>query len=221
MTQHLTNKEELIISGQVIYIETISNIEDLFENLLKKDPEHEDIKDERIPYWADLWPSAVALSEYISEKKIVFQGLKVLELGCGLGLPGIVAGRLGAKLVLTDYIQEALDLARHNWSLNNIDSAEFIRMDWRKPDTNINADIVIASDIAYEKKSFEDLVAAFKSLLAPGKKIIISEPDRAFAQSFFYELRNRGFNVKTETRSLIFRSHRYTIHVHELEFSGA
>ncbi len=216
MAMPQTKLIEIDIEGFSINIETVSNIDALFEELLMKGEDHEDVKDERIPYWADLWPSAIALSNFIVRQKTIHLGLKVVELGCGIGLPGIVAGKLGAKVIFTDYIQAALDFTKLNWDRNNKEAAEFLIMDWRKPIKGLDADIIIASDIAYEKKSFEDLLSAFKQLLSPHTKMYISEPNRAFSQSFFRDLKEHGFLVNSVQEKLMFRDQAYTIHVHEI-----
>jgi len=211
-----TKRQEIKIYDRIIKVDTVSDIDELFEALVSKGPDHEDVKDERIPYWADLWPSAVALSNYILKNNLIVPGTKVLEIGCGLGLPGIVAGQLGAKVILSDYIQEALDFAGHNWSLNNSDPADLLLMDWRSPEPSLKVYIVLASDIAYEKKSFDDLIKTFKILLKRGGKMLISEPNRAFAQAFFNGLKDTGFSVNSQKDSLEFRGQKYSIHIHEL-----
>lgn len=211
-----TKLNEVILAEKVVFIETISNVDDLFQDLLSKSPDHEDVLDERIPYWADLWPSAIGLADFIIKSNVIKPGMKALELGCGAGLPGIIAGQQGASVVFSDYIQDALDLAKRNWEHNNSGAAEFLLMDWRNPVAGLSADIILASDIAYEKKSFADLVHAFKSLLKPAGKMLIAEPNRAFAQAFFSDLMHCGFDVNSTMQELHFRSQKYSIHIHEV-----
>ncbi len=191
-----TEQEILNVAGINITLLKIVNVDELFNNLVAKGDQHEDVKDERIPYWADLWPSAIGLSEHIINSKIIASNTTVHELGCGLGLTGIVAGKLGAEVLFTDYLEEALDFAKQNWNLNNSETASFKKMDWRNPDTGLKADLLLASDVAYERKSFEFLPHAFKSLTKHGGKIIVSEPNRLLSQGFFESLSSRGFAVK-------------------------
>ena len=76
----------LNIEGLSVDIERVTNIDALFAELIAKGENHPDFKDERIPYWAELWASALALSQYLVASKIDFQGKKVLEIGAGFGL---------------------------------------------------------------------------------------------------------------------------------------
>lgn len=220
MTLPQTNLNEVDIEGKAFQIHTVSNIDQLFDDLLTKGPEDESVKDERIPYWAELWPSAIALSNYLIRQSVIQPGMKVLELGCGVGLPGIVAGSLGAEVIFSDYIQDTLTLASLNWTLNNHQDAQFLLMDWRKPLQEIKAELLLASDIAYERKSFDDLIKAFKVLIKPDGKILVSEPNRAYSQSFFHELTDHGFLVKSETEELEFRFQKYRVHIFDIRLKG-
>src|SRR5262249_32627489 len=74
--------------------------------------EHAFEHDEFLPYWAELWPSGVALASAVS--RLVVHGLRVLELGCGLALPSITAARRGARVLATDWSAEAVALAEWN-----------------------------------------------------------------------------------------------------------
>ncbi|MBK8878607.1 MAG: hypothetical protein IPN74_08700 [Haliscomenobacter sp.] len=128
-----TNQTTLELDGHTVELTVITNLDELLDQLIAKGPDHEDVRDERIPYWAELWPSAVALSRYLLETYPSLEGKNVLELGCGLGLPGIVAGLLGAEVTLTDYLPEPLGFARRNWEQNLSRPARFELLDWRNP----------------------------------------------------------------------------------------
>src|SRR5439155_14224135 len=67
-------------------------------------------EDEFLPYWAELWPSGLALARYVAGLDLV--GRKVLELGCGLGLPSLAAALRGADVLATDWADEAIELLR-------------------------------------------------------------------------------------------------------------
>src|SRR6476661_8645367 len=75
-------------------------------------------RDEFLPYWAELWPSALALADVVASRDV--RGLDVLELGCGLGVPSLVAARGGARVLATDWAEDALALLRANAARNGV-----------------------------------------------------------------------------------------------------
>lgn len=195
------------------------NVDELLDRLLAKGDTHEDVLDERIPYWAELWPSALGLARYLIENKIIGPGTSVTELGCGLGLPGIVAGKLGGAVTLTDYLEEALQFAAHNWLLNCEGQPTCVQLDWRYPNPAVAADVLIASDITYEKRFFEFLPAAFRSMCKPGGQVIVSDPHRQVAFSFFESLPALGFEVAHTAYGIPawVSTHRHTIDVYAIK----
>ena len=194
----------------------VINFEEVYEALLKKDMNDAAVVDERIPYWTDLWASSIALSQHLVKSSHINKKTNVLEIGCGLGLPGIVAGMLGAKVTMTDYDEESLLFARHNWDLNNTSSATFQTLDWRKPDKTMAADVLLASDVAYERSAFKFLTKAFKTLINRKGIILISEPNREYAQTFFKNLSSNGFTVKKNIYNIEFNKMQSKINVFEV-----
>ena len=100
-----TAERTTTIGGQEITLLSPANADDLIS-------EDDYVKDERLPYWADLWPSAQILAEEVRTMRLA--GQRVLELGCGLGLVSIAAAMAGADVVATDYYDDALLFARAN-----------------------------------------------------------------------------------------------------------
>ena len=192
----------------------IKDIDTLFSLLLNKT--HADISftDERMPYWADLWPSAIALSEYITEHSALVKNQDVIELGCGLGLPGMVASNLGGKVLMTDYLEEALSFARLNWEQNLSSEFNSKLVDWRNIDDKKKYDIVLASDVAYENRSFQPLLIALKSLVKKNGRILLSEPNRKFSSPFI-ELLKTEFEIKKTNRPIQLDSIDYVISIYE------
>ena len=196
----------------------LENLDELFDNLIQKGDNHPDVLDERIPYWAELWASAVAMSEYLVENQyFINPSVKVTEIGCGLGLPSIVAGKLGADVCLTDYDADALDFAKLNWEQNlPHKKAHFQQLDWRNTDPSVKADLLLASDVAYEKRAFEPLLNAFKTLLKPNGTILITEPNRPVSTAFFSNLHTEGYDVKHSKREVELKGHTVLVNVYEM-----
>lgn len=183
-----TETHELQFGIITVDISCITNFDDLLNALISKGEDHEDYKDERLPYWADLWHSALALSQYLTENDIIKPCLNVTEIGCGLGVPGIVAAKLGGNVTLTDYMQETLDFLAINWKQNFDVPLQASLLDWRNPDPHFQADLLLASDVAYEKRAFDVLPKAIKILSKPGGRIILTEPQRKIAKPFLKTL---------------------------------
>ena len=136
--------------------------------------------DERLPYWAELWPSSLALAAWLAEQKAAITGRRCLDMGCGLGFSALVGRWLGAEVIGMDYDAEALRYAKVNATLNAIDGVEWQCMDWREPALpEKSIDIIWAGDIVYERR-FAGPVAAFMAYaLKPDGRAWIAEPGRA------------------------------------------
>jgi predicted nicotinamide N-methyase len=211
-----TRPFELQLEGLPISLTLVENLDELLDELIAKGPAHEDVKDERIPYWAELWPAAMGLGRHLLRHGCIRPGMSVLELGCGLGLPGIVAGKCGAVPTFTDYLPDALAFARHNWEQNLDRPARFALLDWRDPDPAFAAEVVLASDIAYEKRAFPFLPQAFRTLCRPGGKVFVADPSRSSAPEFFDQLPAQGFDVDVFSYLEHYKGHPSRIQVYVL-----
>lgn len=114
--------------------------------------------DEFLPYWAELWPAARALAEAVPE----VSGLRVVELGCGLGLPSLVAAAKGARATGSDWSPDAIDLLRKNASRNGLELRAEVR-DWREP-WNARFDLALAADVLYECRNVKPVLERLREL---------------------------------------------------------
>ena len=158
-----------------------------------------------VPYWSVLWRSGLALAHELADAPLA--GMRVLELGCGLGVPSLVAARAGAGVLATDEDPEALDLLRRNARANAID-VETARVDWRAADelaAQAPFDLVVAADVLYEPDGIQLLVPLLPRL---GREVWLADPGRAVADAFF-ELARDDWSVATSVRDGI-EIHRLT-----------
>lgn len=167
------------------------------------------------PYWISLWHSAIALAEFLT-RETDLKDKTILEVGCGAGLPGIVAGRLGGRVVLSDVEADALRLAELNWLMNLGEIPVIIPLDWRQPPPNAQFQMLLASDVAYETLLFDPLITLFQAVLMPGGEIYLSEPNRPIAETFFQMLENSGFSIESFSRVVAYSDLEMRIAIHRI-----
>ena len=113
--------------------------------------EEDYVRDERLPYWADVWPSSVVLAEHV--RRAEGASRRLLELGCGIGLVAASAARAGFDVTATDYYDDALEFARLNVATNAGREIRARLVDWRNlPDDLGTFNVVVASDVLYEPR---------------------------------------------------------------------
>lgn len=152
-------------------------------------------RDDRTPYGVVLWPAAIALAHEIATRPAEFRGRSVLELGAGVGLPGIVAASLGASVVQTDRNELALHVCRLNGERNRAAGVEYRLADWTAWDDARRYDWVIASDTLYAAELHPDQRRIFEGNLAPGGRLLLSDPYRAESLPLLEELERDGWRV--------------------------
>ena len=167
-------REKVVIEGQEFFLEKPSNSDKLFVDPAVRLAH---AQDQYLPYWADLWPAARMLSKVLVHETLPMGG-SALEVGCGLGLAGIVALSRGLKVVFTDYDPCALHFAAHNARLNGFDDFQTLLVDWRHPPAGLQVPLVLGSDLVYELRIVPPLVAFLDKILQPGGLCLLADQDR-------------------------------------------
>ena len=166
--------------------------------------EEDFVKDERLPYWADIWPSSTILAAKLLE--IGGTGKTALELGCGVGLCTMAARIAGFDVLSTDYYEDSLDFTRANAFTNLGSEARTRLLDWRHLPGDVgNFDLVFASDVLYEREYAELLPTIFGRTLLPGGSALVADPGRV-AAPFFVEACARGELEAAKIETLPFES---------------
>lgn len=151
-------------------------------------------EDQYMPYWAAFWPVSRYLSEVILNSSWP-AGAKAIELGCGLGLPGVAALLAGTDVLFTDYDASALKFAEANARLNGFQSPASQLLDWRKPLAE-RFDLIIASDLIYEERNIEPMVSLFEAMLKPKGVALAADQNRPHAEHFQRVVAERGFRCE-------------------------
>jgi len=152
-----------------------------------------------VPYWSALWRSGMALAHELTDADLA--GRRVVELGCGLGLPSLVAARKGADVLATDADEEALELLQRNARENGLRLGT-ARVEWGAPEDLVARapfDLVLAADVLYERASVAPLLSLLPRL---GGEVWLADPGRPAAAAFLERAPTR-WSVATRERGVV------------------
>lgn len=157
------------------------------------------VMDERLPYWADLWPAAQILAATLLRE--AGAGRTLLEMGCGLGLPTTAAVRAGFAVMATDYYEDAIHVARSNAARNTGMEPQVRMVNWREwPDDLGQFDVIVAADILYEAEYARLVADCIVVALKPDGEAIIADPGREALPIFFDRAAEIGLTVNVTER---------------------
>lgn len=146
--------------------------------------------EQNLPYWAEVWPSGIALADEIMAHPDRVRGHRVIEIGSGLGVTAIAALLAGASLTVADYSSESLLLCRYNALVNTGCVPDLLQINWRDPSAELRTlagigfPVVLAADVLYEKRDVEPILSLVEWLVAPDGLFWLSEPGRNVAERF-------------------------------------
>jgi len=186
-----TEEKSVVIKGRSFTILMPKFIEEYIDS---QDPL------QNFPLWAKVWEASWVLADFLAgipadpEKRLI-------EIGCGLGLVGVVAASFGHKVVMTEHNPGAIEFARANADLNHCTGMEIIDLDWNSPSLYSRFDYIIGSEVVYNEKDFEPLRHLFERLLKPEGEVILCEGIRRTSLDFFKEMQ-RHFDLKAQQKSI-------------------
>lgn len=188
-------------AGRLWRLERAADLETLW-NAMTEAPAA-DVDDERLPYWTELWPSSVALANWLERRREDIAGRRCVDMGCGLGLTAMAGQSMGARVLALDYEAEAVGFAARNAAANACPPALWAVMDWRRPALRAGcAWRVWGGDIMYERRFVAPVLRFLAHVLAPGGLAWVAEPGRTVYESFLHALHGGGWQgrcVYTET----------------------
>jgi predicted nicotinamide N-methyase len=153
-----------------------------------------------LPYWAKVWEASMVLAYFLGKQPVVL-GQKILEIGAGLGVVGIYAALLGHQVTISDINEDALQFARANAALNNVRNLEVRKIDWNDFTFTETYDVIVGSEIVYDRKSYPALVQFLLRTLQPGGMIFLAKNAELHAPAFFVEL-TQFFEFKQTTQTI-------------------
>jgi len=200
-------RHTITIGDITLIMETPPDLDALLDQAAERDPQAVDA----IPYYAILWPAAHGLAHYLWQHRDCVSGRRVIELGCGLGLPSVLAAHLGAHVLATDFHPDTGPWLRHNAALNHL-TLDYQKLDWNvvlappaseprlpidghpQPTLPIPADLVIGSDLLYERRHIPALVCVIDTLCVRGGHAVIADPGRDHLPLFVSTMEKYGWH---------------------------
>lgn len=181
------------IGDKIFVLECIRDLDeaiDLVCSSMSSDELLDPFAEDLCPYFGILWPAAEGLSIFLAENPEIVRGKKVLELGCGLGLPSLVSAHLGASVLATDFHPDVEEYFLRNCRHSSVE-AFYKRMNWREDINHVDQfDVVLGSDVLYESKHPEEVARGLLKFVRPGGTILLSDPGRAYVQQFIKCMNN-------------------------------
>jgi len=173
-------------------------ITDLEQILAGKDP----LKDvSTFPFWIRLWEAAIVLSEFIAGLPCERE-TTVLELGAGLGAPGLTAAAAGFSVTLTDYEELILDFERINAAASKLENVRFALLDWLKPPEMERYDIIIGAEILFREEFFQPLLDVLRKALKPDGVVYLAHDIKRRSLEPFLKMAEQEYRIAASQRKL-------------------
>lgn len=174
-------REKVLVEGKCFIIERPGDSDRVIDHPAVQEAHR---LDEYMPYWTDLWPASRMMAKVILREPWEQFPLKTsdkieaLEIGCGLGLPGLAALSCGLRVIFSDYDETAVQFAANNARINGFKDFRTLPFDWRHPPAGLRVPLVLASDLTYEERNVEPILSLIKTVLLPGGVCFLSDQDR-------------------------------------------
>jgi predicted nicotinamide N-methyase len=150
------------------------------------------------PYWMYLWTGAIELARRVDAEGSL-EGRHALDLGCGLGLVGVVAALAGAEVTFYDREQDALLFAAANAHCNGARAVSFQRGDFTRDSAGRRFDLILGAEVLYDRDAFAPLVAFLDAHLAPGGAVLLADAHRMDTAGFYVALGGAGYEMNRST----------------------
>jgi predicted nicotinamide N-methyase len=211
--RYRTEFNPLRLRGRELTILQVADIEPLLQG---RDP-FEDVSS--FPFWVRLWEAALLLSDLMLAQPVPSGG-RLLELGAGLGAPGLAAALAGHQVTLSDYEPQILDFQRVSAAVNNLTGIEFRIIDWLRPPKLERYETIIGAEILFRADFFRPLLQIFRNYLAPGGTIYLAHDAGRKSLGPFLELAAEDFTIGTMARKLSGDGKEVTVILNRLQFKA-
>jgi predicted nicotinamide N-methyase len=161
-----------------IYVPDYKQVKATYEKLRQVNPA------ELFPYWAKLWPSSIAMVQFIQANTGLIKDKAVLEIGAGLGLPSFAIAGIVKSIEVTDYAAEAVELLEKNIQHLQLSNIRAKQLDWNQFSGTIDAAVLLLSDVNYNPDEFDGLMQLINQCIDSGSTVLLATPQRIMASPF-------------------------------------
>lgn len=169
------------------------------------------------PLFGSLWPAAEGLANYLLQKSWPLRGQRVLEIGCGLGLPSLLCAKLGAQVETMDHHPGVASLLARNCQRNKLKTLTFHLASFQNTSARLGTyDLIIGSDILYEPDLYPKLEDFILRHAAQNCQIIIADPGRYAVSRFGAQLKTKG---QYQLEKLMIPGHELPIEIHSFQLA--
>jgi predicted nicotinamide N-methyase len=169
------------------------------------------------PLWAKIWQGAVVLADYFARMPVPENAGRLLEIGAGIGVAGVVAAARGYSVTITDYNPHALKFAQANAVVNRCADCVVRRLDWSRPDLPEHYETIIGSEIIYKEDSIQRIKHLFEAYLEPRGRIILAEEPRKTLSEFYRQMAE-GFDIRIEKMMLRSAEEQFRLYLIHMRF---
>lgn len=149
------------------------------------------------PHFGVIWDAGHVLAEHMRDLDV--EGKRILEVGCGIGLPSLLLNHQGQDISATDRHPEAEAFMIANTQLNDDRTIPFVRTGWTDPESCLGKfDLIIGSDLLYEAEHVGQLAFFVEQHANPSAEVIITDQGRGLHAKFTTAMIALGFSHSQE-----------------------
>lgn len=187
-TQYKLTFDKLTVQEKTIRLLKVADIEEFLDG---QDP-FADVTE--FPFWVKLWESAMILSQALTTLPEP-AGKTMLEIGAGLGAPGITAAACGFDVTLSDYEDIIMDFQKVSVAASGLDNVDCIHLDWLDPPQLEPFDYLVAAEVLFREEFFDPLFTVFDNYLKPGGVIFLAHDARRKCLPRFMERAKDHYDI--------------------------
>ena len=205
--------DKLKVNDQTIRLLKVDDIEEFLDG---KDP-FADVSE--FPFWVKLWEAAMVLSYALASLPDP-EGQTLLEIGAGLGAPGITAAACGFDVTLTDYEDIIMDFQKVSVAASGLTNVHCAHLDWLNPPEMQPFDILTAAEVLFREEFFDPLLDVFRRYLKPGGTIYLAHDARRKCLPLFMERAKEEYHIAGKKQTMRKDGQDITIILNRLRAKG-